>query len=165
MQLNWILWQKIVIRVYFLKVTKIYQECTEWKCLYLYSYFIADCSWRLDMACHPDVCIMAATLFKPQSLCHGLNITSPPVGQFWHLYFHPSVCTWHTRKLDACSQCNIIFSVGTNPVFFLQILLGIQTVSVTKLAALYAGLILGLHPANERCHYKVMASLIGWPQT
>ena len=27
------------------------------------------------------------------------------------------------------------------------------------------GLILGLHPANERCHYKVTASLIGLAQT
>ena len=26
-------------------------------------------------------------------------------------------------------------------------------------------LILGLHPANERCHYKVTPSLIGWTQT
>ena len=28
-----------------------------------------------------------------------------------------------------------------------------------------AGLILGLHPANKRCRYKVTASLIGWAQT
>ena len=28
-----------------------------------------------------------------------------------------------------------------------------------------AGLILGLHPANERRRYKVMPSLIGWAQT
>ena len=28
-----------------------------------------------------------------------------------------------------------------------------------------AGLILGLHPANERCCYKVTLSLIGWMQT
>ena len=28
-----------------------------------------------------------------------------------------------------------------------------------------AGLILGLRPANERCHYFVTASLIGWAQT
>ena len=28
-----------------------------------------------------------------------------------------------------------------------------------------AGLILGLHPANERRHYKVMPSLTGWVQT
>ena len=28
-----------------------------------------------------------------------------------------------------------------------------------------AGLILGLHPANERRRYKVMRSLIGWVQT
>ena len=27
------------------------------------------------------------------------------------------------------------------------------------------GLILGLHPANERRRYKVMLSLIGWGQT
>ena len=27
------------------------------------------------------------------------------------------------------------------------------------------GLILGLHPANERCRYKVMLYLIGWAQT
>ena len=27
------------------------------------------------------------------------------------------------------------------------------------------GLILGLHPANERCRYKVTPSLIGWVQT
>ena len=27
------------------------------------------------------------------------------------------------------------------------------------------GLILGLHPANERRRYKVTASLIGWAQT
>ena len=27
------------------------------------------------------------------------------------------------------------------------------------------GLILGLHSANERCHYKVMPSLIGCAQT
>ena len=27
------------------------------------------------------------------------------------------------------------------------------------------GLILGLHPANERRRYKVMPSLIGWAQT
>ena len=27
------------------------------------------------------------------------------------------------------------------------------------------GLILGFHPANERRHYKVTASLIGWAQT
>ena len=29
----------------------------------------------------------------------------------------------------------------------------------------YSGLILGLRPANERCRYKVMASLIGWAIT
>ena len=29
----------------------------------------------------------------------------------------------------------------------------------------YAGLILGLHPANERRRYKVTPSLIGWAQT
>ena len=28
-----------------------------------------------------------------------------------------------------------------------------------------SGLILGLHPANERRHYKVTLSLIGWAQT
>ena len=28
-----------------------------------------------------------------------------------------------------------------------------------------AGLILGLHPTNERRRYKVMRSLIGWVQT
>ena len=28
-----------------------------------------------------------------------------------------------------------------------------------------AGLILGLHPANERRRYKVTPSLIGWAQT
>ena len=28
-----------------------------------------------------------------------------------------------------------------------------------------SGLILGLRPANERCHYKVTASLIDWAQT
>ena len=28
-----------------------------------------------------------------------------------------------------------------------------------------SGLILGLRPANERRHYKVMPSLIGWAQT
>ena len=28
----------------------------------------------------------------------------------------------------------------------------------------YTGLILGLHPANERCRYKVTTSLIGWAQ-
>ena len=28
-----------------------------------------------------------------------------------------------------------------------------------------AGLILGLHPANERCRYKVTPSLTGWAQT
>ena len=27
-----------------------------------------------------------------------------------------------------------------------------------------SGLILGLHPANERCRYFVMASLIAWAQ-
>ena len=29
----------------------------------------------------------------------------------------------------------------------------------------YTGLILGLRPANERCRYKVMPSLIAWAQT
>ena len=29
----------------------------------------------------------------------------------------------------------------------------------------WAGLILGLHPANERRRYKVTPSLIGWTQT
>ena len=29
----------------------------------------------------------------------------------------------------------------------------------------WAGLILGLHPANETCRYKVTPSLIGWAQT
>ena len=29
----------------------------------------------------------------------------------------------------------------------------------------YSGLILGLHPANERRRYKVTPSLIGWAQT
>ena len=29
----------------------------------------------------------------------------------------------------------------------------------------FTGLILGLHPANERRRYKVTASLIGWAQT
>ena len=29
----------------------------------------------------------------------------------------------------------------------------------------YTGLILSLHPANERRRYKVMASFIGWAQT
>ena len=29
----------------------------------------------------------------------------------------------------------------------------------------HAGLILGLHPANERRRYKVTPSLIGWVQT
>ena len=29
----------------------------------------------------------------------------------------------------------------------------------------YPGLILGLRPANERHHYKVMPSLISWAQT
>ena len=29
----------------------------------------------------------------------------------------------------------------------------------------YSGLILGLHPANERRRYKVRPSLIGWVQT
>ena len=28
-----------------------------------------------------------------------------------------------------------------------------------------AGLILSVHPANERCRYKAMPSLIGWVQT
>ena len=28
----------------------------------------------------------------------------------------------------------------------------------------YPGLILGMHPANERRRYKVTASLIGWAQ-
>ena len=28
-----------------------------------------------------------------------------------------------------------------------------------------SGLILSLHPANERCRYKVTLSLIGWVQT
>ena len=27
------------------------------------------------------------------------------------------------------------------------------------------GLIVGLHPANERCHYEITPSLIGWAQT
>ena len=27
-----------------------------------------------------------------------------------------------------------------------------------------AGVILGLRPANEKCHYKVTLSLIGWAQ-
>ena len=31
--------------------------------------------------------------------------------------------------------------------------------------SILAGLILGLHPANERWHYFVMPSLIGWVQT
>ena len=30
---------------------------------------------------------------------------------------------------------------------------------------MYTGLIPGLHPANERCRYKVTLSLIGWVQT
>ena len=33
-----------------------------------------------------------------------------------------------------------------------------------RLEGYYTGLILGLYPANERCHYKVTASLIGWAQ-
>ena len=28
-----------------------------------------------------------------------------------------------------------------------------------------SGLVLALHPANERCHYNVTTSLIGWAQT
>ena len=34
-----------------------------------------------------------------------------------------------------------------------------------SITVLYTALILGLHPANERCRYKVMAVLIGWVQT
>ena len=34
-----------------------------------------------------------------------------------------------------------------------------------KLAVSLPGLILGLHPANERRRYKVTPSLIGWAQT
>ena len=32
-------------------------------------------------------------------------------------------------------------------------------------SVLYSGLILGLHPANEKRHYRVTPSLIGWAQT
>ena len=40
------------------------------------------------------------------------------------------------------------------------------TIASPMLIVLYdiAGLILGLHPANERCRYKVPPSLIGWAQ-
>ena len=33
------------------------------------------------------------------------------------------------------------------------------------LVCVITGLILGLHPAYERCRYKVTQSLIGWVQT
>ena len=35
---------------------------------------------------------------------------------------------------------------------------------LAKVRGVSLGLILGLHPANERCRYKVTASLIGWAQ-
>ena len=37
--------------------------------------------------------------------------------------------------------------------------------SHTRYGVLFAGLILGLHQANERRCYKVTPSLIGWVQT
>ena len=40
-----------------------------------------------------------------------------------------------------------------------------QTVAILQMASLQTGLILGLHPANERRRYFVTKSLIGWAQT
>ena len=38
-------------------------------------------------------------------------------------------------------------------------------IDIALLHHIDAGLILGLHPANERHRYNVMPSLIGWVQT
>ena len=62
---------------------------------------------------------------------------------------------WCHRSIMARSE---LYFVRGNPQ---QSVSDVESVSVRH----YTGLILGLHPANERRCYKVMPSLIGWVQT
>ena len=44
------------------------------------------------------------------------------------------------------------------------ILWGVHYEDLGEINSIIAGTILGLCPANERCHYFVTTSLIGWAQ-
>ena len=64
-----------------------------------------------------------------------------------NLWCHQQWQSWHHDN----SQLSVTKHSNTQPCAYLM-------ESTT-------GLILGLRPANERCRYKVTASLIGWAQT
>ena len=119
---------------------------------------------------------------RPGATSHHLN-------QWWLLLTHICVTRpqWvlrgvaslndvHVKKIQILLHCREKFLWGNIMIFILCHWKSFLLNSIfniffpqlsglsTKFLALNAGLILDLHPANERRRYKVMPSLIGWKQ-
>ena len=78
----------------------------------------------------------------------------------WKLLFR---CTKVRHLLSSCTgiQIQILYCINCHP----PRRFGINQISLQLYCVYHSGLILGLHPANERHRYKVTPSLIGWAQT
>ena len=89
-----------------------------------------------------------AFLMLTNSLQHSITMNDTVSG--WCIYLYILVCCIYN---------------GPSVFFYLWYLYQSGPTLTQSNTLWYSGLILGLHPSNERCRYKVTLSLIGWAQT
>ena len=95
-------------------------------------------------------CIMLIILFRPQCVNpSGAEVRIFQVKLIW----------WRVCR------CPGSFVAASAAAAMVLTALNIHVLLFHEERFQYTGLILGLHPANERCRYKVTPSLIGWAQT
>ena len=83
-------------------------------------------------------------------------------GKLWYLQHN---CLWHFTLLILLEK--VLEKVVKNDRIskYISYVSWNKFILSVNVSFIIAGLILGLHPAYERCHYKVTPSLIGWVQT